>query len=138
MKKLRITVDGKQYEVDVEILEDDDNDGILPSYYHQQSPKNASFNSDLIEPQVVIPHKSKETGQFKNIDDKSLSSPLNGIVLEVVAKPNQKVKTEEVLIIIEAMKMKTNISSPIDGIIDSVEVIVNDRVEIGQLLLRYK
>jgi biotin carboxyl carrier protein len=137
MKKFRVTVDGKQYEVDVELIEDDD-DGILPSYYNQQMPKNISHNPDLIEPQVIIPHKSKTSGQLKNNDDKSLFSPLNGIVLEVIAKPNQKVKADEVLIVIEAMKMKTNISSPIDGVIESVEVKVNDRVEIGQLLVKYK
>lgn len=137
MKKFRVTVDGKQYEVDVELIEDDD-EGILPAYYNQQMPKNISHMPDLVEPQVVIPHKSKTTGQLKNNGDKLLISPLNGVVLEVIAKPNQKVKADEVIIVIEAMKMKTNISSPIDGIIDSIEVKVNDRVEIGQLLVKYK
>ena len=137
MKKFRVTVDGKQFEVDVELLEDDD-EGILPAYYNQQMPKNISHMPDLVEPQVVIPHKSKTTGQLKNNDDKLLSSPLNGVVLEVIAKPNQKVKADEVLIVIEAMKMKTNISSPIEGVIDSIEVKPSDRVEIGQLLVKYK
>jgi pyruvate carboxylase len=58
--------------------------------------------------------------------------------LEIIAKPNQQVNVDDVLIIIEAMKMKTNISSPIDGVIDSIEVAVTDRVEIGQLLVKYK
>lgn len=137
MKKFKVTVDGKQYEVDVEIIEDDD-EGLLPSYYNQQIPRGIAQHQDLIEPQIVIPHKSKASGQLKSNDNKTLVAPLNGIVLEIIAKPNQPVKVDDVLIIIEAMKMKTNISSPIDGIIDSIEVAVTDRVEIGQLLVKYK
>ncbi|MDT3737989.1 MAG: biotin/lipoyl-containing protein [Candidatus Kapabacteria bacterium] len=137
MKKFKVTVNGKQYEVDVELVQDDD-DGLLPAYYNQQIPRNIAHNQDLIEPQIIIPHKSKATGQLKNNDSKTLFAPLNGIVLEIIAKPNQQVNVDDVLIIIEAMKMKTNISSPIDGVIDSIEVAVTDRVEIGQLLVKYK
>jgi methylmalonyl-CoA carboxyltransferase small subunit len=138
MKKLRITVDGKQYDVDVEILEDDDNNGILPSYYNQPSIRNVNQSSDLVEPQIVAPHKTKQVNKKVAGDAKTLTSPLNGIVVEVVAKPGQNVKKDEVLIILEAMKMKTNISSEIDGVIDSIEVKATDRVELGQTLVRYK
>jgi biotin carboxyl carrier protein len=137
MKKFRITVEGKQYEVDVELIEDTDDDGLLPSYYNPAPVRNTLHSSELIEPQIVAPYKPKST-VAKSSDSKILNSPLNGVVLEILVKPGQKVKTDDVLIIIEAMKMKTNISSPMDGVIDSIEVIVTDRVEIGQLLVRYK
>ena len=135
MKKLRITVEGKQYDVEVEILDDNDSDGILPAYYNQPSVRNV-HHSELVEPQIIMPHRSK-VSNVKS-DAKSLTSPLNGMVVEVVAKPGQSVKKDDVLIILEAMKMKTNISSAIDGVIDSIEVKATDRVELGQLLVRYK
>lgn len=138
MKKFRITVDGKQYEVDVELIQDTDDSGLLPSYYNPSISKNIAQSPELIEPQIVKPTKPKVSTVSQSADSKSLNSPLNGVILEIVAKPGQSVKTDDILLIVEAMKMKTNISSPFDGVIDSIEVNVNDRVEIGQLLVKYK
>ncbi len=138
MKKFRITVDGKQYEVDVELIQDTDEGGILPAYYNPSISKNIAQSPELIEPQIVKPTKPKVSTVSQSTDTKLLNSPLNGVILEIIAKSGQSVKTDDVLLIIEAMKMKTNISSPFDGVIDSIEVNVNDRVEIGQLLVKYK
>ncbi|MBQ6269809.1 MAG: acetyl-CoA carboxylase biotin carboxyl carrier protein subunit, partial [Bacteroidetes bacterium] len=52
-------------------------------------------------------------------------------------KVGDEVKAGQVVVVLEAMKMKTNISSTRDGKIASVNISVNDSVESGQVLLTY-
>jgi len=140
MKKLRISVDGKEYEVEVEVLQDDESQ-ILPSYYNQAPPVGMMAPPQMGQPQIdaTVPQQKKAAPKKKVASDgNNLTAPINGVVLEIPAKVGQAVKTDEVLIILEAMKMKTNISSPIDGEITSIDVSLGDRVESGQLLLTYK
>jgi biotin carboxyl carrier protein len=42
-----------------------------------------------------------------------------------------------VLFIVEAMKMKTNISSPHSGRVATIEVRLEDSIETGQILLTF-
>lgn len=137
MKKLRITVDGKVYDVDVEILQDDDNQ-ILPSYY-QQSP--SGFTQPNVQPRtasvpVVAPKRNPNKAQ--NSDSSIITSPINGVVIEVKVKVGDKVKENDTVIVLEAMKMKTNISSPTTGEIASIEVQQGDTIESGDILVTFK
>lgn len=140
MKKLRISVDGKQYDVEVEILEDDDNN-VLPSYYYQNNPYS-NVNAPVAQPQfnaapAPAPRPKAAAPKVAN-DANALNSPINGVVLEIPAKVGQTVTENDVVIVLEAMKMKTNISSPVAGEIASIEISLGDRVEAGQVLLTYK
>lgn len=140
MKKLRISVDGKQYDVEVEILEDDDNN-VLPSYYNQSYTNNMVSSAPVAQPQPQYnapAPRPKAAAPKVASDGNALNSPINGVVLEIPAKVGQTVTENDVVIILEAMKMKTNISSPVSGEIASIEISLGDRVEAGQVLLTYK
>lgn len=65
-----------------------------------------------------------------------VGSSIPGTILKVLVEIGQEVKAGEPLMIVEAMKMETNIVSPIDGKIESITVKDNEMVEAGQLLLR--
>lgn len=137
MKKLRISVDGKKYDVEVEIIDDDD-DKVLPSYYYQNIPQNLATQAPVqpVAP-VAAPPRPKASAPAP-AGGNTLTSPINGVVLEIPAKAGQTVAENEVVIVLEAMKMKTNISSPSAGTINTIEVSLGDRVEAGQVLLTYK
>ena len=113
MKKLRIAVDGKQYDVEVEILEDDD-DKVLPSYYYQNNPNNmmqqAPAPQPMAAPTPAPAPAARPKAPVQSGDSNSLTSPINGVVLEIPVKAGQTVAEGEVVIVLEAMKMKTNIS----------------------------
>ncbi len=138
MKKLRISVDGKQYEVEVEVLQDDENQ-ILPSYYQQTAfaPPTLAAPPVAAAP-VAAPTAKPKAKQKIAVDGNALTSPINGVVLEVLVKPGQAVKENDVVAVLEAMKMKTNVASPKDGEIASVDVNMGDRVETGQALVTFK
>lgn len=139
MKKLRINIDGKLYDVEVEVLEDNDNQ-ILPDYYQQNNtftPPTMVPNAGSPAPAVPAAKKAKPKAKVA-VDGNSLTSPINGVVLEVLVKEGQAVKAGEVVAVLEAMKMKTNVESPKDGEIASVSVNMGDRVEIGDAIVTFK
>ncbi|MFV0307552.1 MAG: acetyl/propionyl/methylcrotonyl-CoA carboxylase subunit alpha [Desertimonas sp.] len=65
----------------------------------------------------------------------SLSAPMPGAVLRILATANQAVVAGEPLMVIEAMKMEHQIVAPRDGIVAEVWAAVGDQVESGQVLL---
>lgn len=139
MKKLRINIDGKLYDVEVEVLEDNDNQ-ILPDYYQQNNtftPPAVVPNPGSPAPTVPVAKKAKPKAKVE-VDGNALTSPINGVVLEVLVKEGQAVKAGEIVAVLEAMKMKTNVESPKDGEIASVGVNMGDRVEIGDAIVTFK
>jgi biotin carboxyl carrier protein len=129
MKKLMITVNGKRYEVDVEIVADDELIETQPAF----RPPVRTMDS-YVTP-VTTPLPTKPRG---GADKKTLTSPINGVVLEIPVKEGQAVKENDILFILEAMKMKTNISSPQAGKVKSIKAKVGDRIESGQVLLHFE
>jgi len=68
----------------------------------------------------------------KKKEEGDLSSPISGKVVSVKIKKGDIVKKEDVLMIIEAMKMEYLIRSPFDGKISKVNFKEKDQIEIGQ------
>jgi biotin carboxyl carrier protein len=127
MKKLMITVNGKRYEVDVEVVADDEMIETQPAF----RPPVRTMDSYVTPVTTPLPTKSKG-------DKKTLTSPINGVVLEIPVKEGQTVKENDVLFVLEAMKMKTNISSPQAGKVKAIKAKVGDRIEAGQVLLNFE
>ncbi len=63
------------------------------------------------------------------------NAPLAGNIFKVLVKPGQVVEEGEILIILEAMKMETEIRAIRAGVIGSVNVNVGDAVSVGDCLL---
>lgn len=130
MKKLLITVNGKRYEVDVEVVQDDDVIQSQPAF----RPPVRTMDSYVTPVTTPLPTKSKHSAA----DKKTLASPINGVVLEIPVKEGQAVKENDVLFVLEAMKMKTNIASPQTGKIKAIKAKVGDTIEAGQALLVFE
>jgi 3-methylcrotonyl-CoA carboxylase alpha subunit len=60
-----------------------------------------------------------------------LRSPMPGLVLDVRARPGERVAAGAVLVVLEAMKMEHSLSAPWDGTVSLVAVKTGDRVEEG-------
>ena len=65
----------------------------------------------------------------------NLSAPMPGKVLSLDVEEGAKVKTNQLLLVLEAMKMEHRIVAPYDGIIAAVHVSVGDLVEKDVLLV---
>ena len=64
-----------------------------------------------------------------------ITAPLAGNVIKVMVKPGQTVKAGDTVLMLEAMKMETNVSAPKDGQITHIDVSEGDSVTLGDVLL---
>jgi oxaloacetate decarboxylase alpha subunit len=70
-----------------------------------------------------------------NATGEPIKSPLSGNIFQVLVQPQSTVKEGQVLIILEAMKMETEIKSPRDGVVSTVCVKQGDTVSVDDILL---
>jgi len=120
MKKLRVTVAGKVYEVTVEVLED--NGDVAPTPSKQVAP---SLIQEPTMPVTVSP---------VHAESMDVTSPLAGQVVAISVQAGQIVKERDQVMVLEAMKMHNYIYAPRDGRISAIYVKVGDVVEEGQAL----
>lgn len=107
--KLRITVQGVQYDVDVEVL---DETGVGPSPVSTVAPPSITAGGEV-------------------------TSPIAGTVFDVRVKPGDTVQVNDTVVVIEAMKMESNIVSDQAGTVSEVCVKVGDSVTHGQVMVRF-
>jgi acetyl/propionyl-CoA carboxylase alpha subunit len=65
----------------------------------------------------------------------SLTAPMPGTVIRVLAKAGERVAHRQPLLVLEAMKMETPLVSPFDAVVKAVHVAEGDRVAGGALLV---
>ncbi len=62
-------------------------------------------------------------------------APLAGNIFKVLVKPGDRVTEGQKIMVLEAMKMETDVSTPEAGIVTEVQVKEGDAVTVGQTLL---
>jgi biotin carboxyl carrier protein len=63
-------------------------------------------------------------------------APIPGKILQILVKENEHVEKDQLILVLEAMKMKNRILSPIKGIITQIYVKVEDSVGQDQQLIK--
>ncbi len=128
MKMLRITLEGKTYDVGVEVLDD-------------SSPalSQASHSSAAPSPVISSPSSAAAVPAAPSItaDEgcRIVVSPMAGHVFKCLVKPGDVVAYNQVLIVLDAMKMETPVVAPLAGTVRSVMVKEGDAVDDGHGLL---
>jgi biotin carboxyl carrier protein len=130
--KLRITVDGRQYEVDVEVAEPEPQ----AQGYYPPHPGQARVPAAPPVP-VAAAAPTPDTGPVAD-EARVCRSPLAGIVSRVSAQVGQAIQVHDVLLVLEAMKMETVITAPVAGRIARVGASVGDAVKQGQVLVEFE
>ena len=74
----------------------------------------------------------------KKKEEGDLSSPISGKIVDVKVKKGDKVKKDQVLMVIEAMKMEYLIRAPKKGTVKKINFKENDQIEIGQITAEIK
>ncbi len=67
-----------------------------------------------------------------------ITTTMPGLIAEVMVKESTKVEKGEPLFVIEAMKMQSEIVSPVSGIVDKIYIRKDDHVEPGETLIAIK
>ena len=64
-----------------------------------------------------------------------MTAPMPGTVIRLLVAPGDTVKARQPLVVLEAMKMETPLTSPYDAVVRAVNVTEGDRVAGGAVLL---
>ncbi len=126
--KLRITVDGKTYDVDVEVLEDEG--GAPPAAPRPAAPVAAPAPVAASAPPPAPAAPAPSAGGAG-----SFPSPLAGTIRAIKVKVGDSVAANQEIMTLEAMKMETAVSAPSAGTIKAIHVSVGDSVQAGQPLV---
>jgi methylmalonyl-CoA carboxyltransferase 1.3S subunit len=122
--KLKITIDEKTYEVDVEAAEPE-----APAAAPRGYPVEPSHVQLPAAPVPAAP-----AGAAPVNEEKVCRSPVSGIVVKVVAQPGQTLQVGDILLVLEAMKMETNITAPVAGKVAAIKVSTGESVQSGQIV----
>ena len=106
----RVTVDGKHYTVEVD--------------------------SELKETKARIQPDHQTTGKVEKAnEDSTIQAPLAGNIFKILVEPGQKIARGDVVIVMEAMKMETEVSATQPGLVSEIFVSVGDKVALGDQLV---
>ncbi len=143
--KYKITVNNQVYEVDIENINtrpviahvDGERFEIMPENADQvETGKEAGKKT---EKNFFVPKPAAAAAPSPNpaISGNVLTAPLPGTIVEVFVKPGEKVEAGQVIVIIEAMKMKNSIRSVYSGIVKEVLVNAGQSVAHKQALVKF-
>ncbi len=124
--KLQITIDGKTYAADVEVLDEEAGED-LPD-----DGLNSASTQQPLPPGAYAPSRVAQT---HSADEKVYQSPVNGLVIRVNVTPGQQLKAGDLILVLEAMKMETSITAHHAGKVKIVNVKAGDPVKLHQLLV---
>lgn len=145
MKRYRITVDGRTF--DVRLLSDPQQEQVqvevdgemltveVETLVLAEAPARQELAPEAVEgpgPLVqAVPARGRTSGN-------AVTAPLPGVVKRLAVRPGQRVAPGDVLLVIEAMKMDNVIRAGREGIIETIHVAEGHRVAHGEAMLLYQ
>jgi biotin carboxyl carrier protein len=125
IRKLRITVAGKAYDVEVEVLDD----------AGHQGPPNPGQSAHIASAPVSSPVSSASPKPGAASTAGGVPSPLAGKVVSISVNVGDSVAQGDTVVVLEAMKMNTLVTAPVAGSVSEILVKPGDAVEEGQPLI---
>ena len=128
--QLTLTIDGKKYLVDVEVEEGEE--VRLPGLFPEPT------STLKAHPVAPLPASQPPAPVSDGLsDDKVCRSPIAGVVFKIVAKVGDQIEVDGLLVVLEAMKMETNITAHVPGKVARILVAVGEAVKPGQALAEF-
>lgn len=130
MRKFNITVNGVSYDVEVEEIKDG-----MPA----PAPRAAAPAAPVAKPTASKPAPAaKPASSVAPAGATTIEAPMPGNIWKIEVKEGQQVKSGDVLLILEAMKMENEIMAPSDGVVASIHVAEGAAVNGGDILVSLK
>lgn len=115
---------------------------LLPSVANTflKNKRKAEFEAKQAEMKAAEPEAKPEETQapVEDITGKVFRAPMGGTVIELLAKPGQTVKTGDLLLVYEAMKMENDLATDIEGTIKRFLVKEGDVIATDQPLVEFE
>ncbi len=118
MKHLRITVEGKTYDVRVETIDEG----------------HPTSHAPVVSAAAALPIAAPAPSATPVAAEGDVIAPLSGVVKAVDVVVGAKVKAGDLIVTLEAMKMFTSINASGSGTVTAIHVKPGDAVDEGQPL----
>ncbi|HVO19028.1 MAG TPA: biotin/lipoyl-containing protein [Anaeromyxobacter sp.] len=129
--KLNVKIGGKAYEVEVEAVE--------PESAAPQPLRPISVEPAQVRVPGAAAPPAPAAAAGPPVDEaKVCRSPVSGIAVRIAAQVGQTLQLGDVLIVLEAMKMETNITAPAAGKVAAIKVGQGDSVQSGQIVVEFE
>lgn len=127
--KYTATLNGKQYEVELERI-----DAYEPMPRYGEAP--AAAPAPVAAPAAPAPAPAPAApAPAPAAGATTVEAPMPGKILNIKVSAGQAVKFGETVIVMEAMKMETEIVAPADGTVAQILVKAGDAVDTGAALV---
>lgn len=133
-RKLRISVEGKTYGVEVEEIGVEDTGTALVSptptirTVEIQQEEQAKIKKQKPLPEMTEGAKAHVDGR------KTIVAPIPGKVISIKTKQGKTIRIGETVLTLEAMKMENEISTTVDGVVKEIFVKEGQLVNLGDPL----
>jgi len=122
--------EGKTLVIRLVNVSDPDKDGRRTITYELNGMTREAYISDKkVTPQTKSRPKADLT------DPCQIPAPIPGLVATLAVTVGQKISKGDKLLMMEAMKMQTTVTSPVDGVVEALHVAIGDTVASKDLLL---
>lgn len=131
MKMLKITLQGKTYEVGVEVI-----DAGAPATAVAAPAYVAPAPAYVAPAPVIAAPVAAPVAAAPLAGGHSVTSPMPGLVFKIGVAIGQQVAKDQELLVLEAMKMESPVYAPCAGTVASILVKEGDAVSEGQVLIQ--
>ena len=97
----------------------------------------AKLNIDFTDYETKLTAKFSKRKPYKSPDPAKVKAYIPGIITDIFVYVGQQVKRGDKLLILEAMKMKNNVSSPRDGKIKKINAAKSKMVVKNETLIEF-
>lgn len=111
MSKYRIHMNGKTYEMEIELV----NDEQKPIVRNSSIPATSFKSIDPVV-QAIAPEAERKI----LVDEGMVVSPMPGSIIKIFKQVGERVQQGEPLAVLEAMKMENEVTAPRNGLIRKV------------------
>ena len=134
--KFRITLNGREYEIEVETIEP-----MSLSEYEAEAPvvETIAVNVPSQPTEAPAPATVQQNAAPVSVGDgEAIRAPMPGTVVNVNVSVGQAVKEGDVLVVLEAMKMENEVTSPRSGTVSQIAIQKGASVETDAVLVVIK
>lgn len=137
----RVSYDGRSLDVRLDDQQDLAQAVIAPTLEVRESGHHRVLESATIPvplPPTAPPSTAGSAPVPGQGPSNQLTAPMPGVVSSVDTSAGETVRRGEVLLVLEAMKMKNSLHSPRDGVVSDVRVKTGQQVTYGEVLVTFK
>ena len=136
--KYTVKIAEKSYEVEIDDIHARPVIARVDGQEFEVSPEDRLKPDFKQEATEIKPFELSKPASSPNVNVNEMRAPLPGTVIEVFVKIGEQIETGQVILIIEAMKMKNSIRSTRAGTIAEVLVSAGQTVAHKQALVRFE